>query len=111
MTVSVGFGEVGGIGLIFEGHVALTKQNSGVGMHCSIVEKLGYFLHGGMCSFHFFGSDGAEGGQHRAIDCSSIIEKLTDDLLDSFDAIFVKCNRCGCGIGELDEGDIVDCAV
>ena len=92
----------------FEGHISLSKENGGVRMRCSIVEKLGYFLHGGMCSFRLFGSDGAEGGEHRAVDCSNIIEKLADDFLDSCDAVFVKGNRRGCGIGELDAGAIVD---
>ena len=111
MTASVGFGDVGGVGVNFEGHVALTKKNGGVGMRCSIVEKLGYFLHVGVCSIRLFGSDGAEGGKHRAVDGSSIIEKITDDFLDSCDAVFVKGNRRGCRIGELDAGAIVDFVV
>ena len=110
-NASIGFGEVGGVRVNFEGHVALTKENGGVGMRCSIIEKLDYCLHGGVCPFRFFGSDGAEGGKHRAVDYLSIIEKLDNALLDSCDAVFVQGNRSGCGIGELDAGAIVDFAV
>ena len=92
----------------FKGHVALTNNNGGVRMRCSIIEKLCYFLHGGVCSFRLFGSDCAEGGKHRSIDCLSIIEKLADDLLDSCDSVFVKGNIRGCGICELDACTIVN---
>ncbi len=93
-----GLRKIGGIAFNMEDHAAsVVVAEDGIWMGGGVVEELGECLGSGFSALGLGRSEGTEGDKHRGVDCSGIVEKCADDLLDPSDVFF--CEGWG-GVGE-----------
>ncbi len=100
-AASVGKYKVGGIGADGENHVAGVIADGGNRMRGEIVEEhvtslFGMFRRGGLTVGNL-----VQGNNDSGVTAAGVVEKQTRDLLNAFDAEFVK-ERRQVGVGKLD---------
>ena len=70
-----------------EYHIACLIAYGCIGVRLCVVEKLVDCLLSGDGGLRLLGCDGSECWKHCGIDCSSIVEQRSSDLLDAFDTL------------------------
>jgi hypothetical protein len=77
----LGFGEIGGITVHIEAHVAGVVANGGVRMGSGVVEEVDSRFSGGEGAFGLGGGKASKGNQDGVVNCSTIVKEDTNDLL------------------------------
>jgi hypothetical protein len=77
----VGFGEIGGVTMDVEAHLAIVVLDGGIRMGGGVVEKMDSCFGGGLHAMGLCGSKAAKCNKHSVIDGSSIVKKNANDFL------------------------------
>jgi len=77
------FGEVGGVCVDGENHVASVVADAGVGVRCNVIEEFVACFRDCLGSVGLLRRDCAEGGEQGGVSHPSVVEESTDNLLNA----------------------------
>jgi hypothetical protein len=84
MGMSIGGGEIRGITLDMECHVACNELGSDIRVSGTVVEELSYAFQGGFGDVSLLGGKSTDGHEHGRINGTGIEEQSAEHLLDVF---------------------------